>query len=80
MFNLKHPLENEITKNENLLNRINAELEKATTINDTSKITDYAHAVGKLNSMIDDLFEKLSLANEKLENIMQKYDKELELL
>lgn len=73
-------LENEITKNENLLNRINAELEKATTTNDTAKITDYAHAVGKLNSMIDDLFEKLSLANEKLEIVMQKYDKELESL
>jgi ATP-binding cassette subfamily F protein 3 len=70
----------EITKNEDLLKRINAELEKATTTNDTAKITDYAHAVGKLNHIVDGLFEKLTNANEQLAFIQQKYDKEMESL
>ena len=73
-------LESEITKNEDLLKRINGELEKATIANDTAKLTDYAHAVGKLNHMIDELFEKLTNSNESLEFIQAKYDKELEAL
>lgn len=73
-------LESEITKNEDLLKRINGELEKATIANDTAKLTDYAHAVGKLNHMIDELFEKLTNSNESLEFILAKYDKELEAL
>lgn len=73
-------LEGEITKNEDLLKRINGELEKATIANDTAKLTDYAHAVGKLNHMIDELFEKLTNSNENLEFIQAKYDKELEAL
>ncbi len=73
-------LESEITKNEDLLKRINGELEKATIANDTAKLTDYAHAVGKLNHMIDELFEKLTNSNENLEFIQAKYDKELNSL
>ncbi|AUN99594.1 ATP-binding cassette domain-containing protein [Bacteriovorax stolpii] len=73
-------LEGEITKNEDLLKRINNELEKATLANDTAKLTDYAHAVGKLNHMIDELFEKLTNSNENLEFIQAKYDKELDAL
>lgn len=73
-------LEGEITKNEDLLRRINLELEKATVTNDTAKLTDYAHAVGKLNQMIEDLFEKLSNANESLEFIEKKYEGELSSL
>lgn len=73
-------LESEITKNEDLLKRINSELEKATIANDTAKLTDYAHAVGKLNHMIEELFEKLTNTNENLEFIEKKYDGELESL
>lgn len=72
--------EADITKNEDLLNRINVELEKASTMMDSAKITDYTHAIGKLNQIIDDLFEKLSNANENLEFINKKFDKELEQL
>jgi len=72
--------EAEITKNEDLLNRINTELEKASIAMDSAKITDYTHAIGKLNQMIDELFEKLSNANENLEFINKKFDKELEQL
>jgi len=72
--------EAEITKNEDLLNRINVELEKASQAMDSAKITDYTHAIGKLNQMIDELFEKLSNANENLEFINKKFDKELEQL
>lgn len=72
--------ENEITKNENLLARINGELEKAAITHDVAKLSDYTHAVGKLNQLIENLFEKLSNANENLEFVNKKYDKELEQL
>lgn len=72
--------ENEITKNENLLQRINGELEKAAISQDSAKLNDYTHAVGKLNQMIENLFEKLTNANESLEFINKKFDKELEQL
>jgi ATP-binding cassette subfamily F protein 3 len=70
----------EITKNESLLNRITEELNKATILNDTQKLTDFTHAVGKLNHLIDDLFEKLSNANENLEYINKHFDHELDKL
>ncbi|MBC7427122.1 MAG: ABC-F family ATP-binding cassette domain-containing protein, partial [Bacteriovorax sp.] len=73
-------LEAEITKNEDLLGRITSELEKATTANDTAKLTDYAHAVGKLNHLIDALFEKLTNSNESFDFINKKYDQELDSL
>jgi ATP-binding cassette subfamily F protein 3 len=73
-------LEAEIGKNEDLLKRISGELEKATMNNDTAKLTDYAHAVGKLNHMIDSLFEKLTNANDSLDFIQKKYDTEIESL
>jgi ATP-binding cassette subfamily F protein 3 len=72
--------ETEITVNENLLNRINAELEKAAIVQDSTKLNDYTHAVGKLNSLIEDLFEKLANANDSVEFLNKKYDHELELL
>jgi ATP-binding cassette subfamily F protein 3 len=73
-------LENEITKNESLLFRINGELEKAAISQDGSKLNDYTHAVGKLNQIIENLFEKLTNSNENLEFIDKKYDRELEQL
>jgi ATP-binding cassette subfamily F protein 3 len=73
-------LENDIGKNEDLLKRISGELEKATMANDTAKLTDYAHAVGKLNHLIDTLFEQLSEVNENLDSIQKQYDNELATL
>jgi ATP-binding cassette subfamily F protein 3 len=73
-------LEIEITKSEDLLKRINNELEKATLSNDTAKLTDYAHAVGKLNHQIDSFFEQLTNSNENLEFIQKKFDVELDSL
>ena len=72
--------EAEITKNENLLQRINVELEKAAMGNDSAKLNDYTHAVGKLNLLIENLFEKLTNANESLDFVNKKYDLELEQL
>lgn len=72
--------ENEITKNENLLQRINGEIEKAAENLDSAKLNDYTHAVGKLNQLIENLFEKLTNANENLMFIDKKYDRELEQL
>lgn len=80
---LKDKIENlelEITKNEGLLSRITAELNNATTIGDGQKLADFSHAVGKLNQMIDDLFEQLANANENLEYINKFYDEELQKL
>ena len=73
-------LEADITSNENLLNRINAELEKAAISQDAAKLNDYTHAVGKLNHLIEDLFEKLANANDSVEFLNKKYDHELEQL
>lgn len=73
-------LEGEITKNEDLLKRISNELEKATLSKDTAKLTDYAHAVGKLNHLIDTMLEQLTNSNENLEFLQKKYDVELESL
>jgi ATP-binding cassette subfamily F protein 3 len=72
--------ENEITKNENLLERINCELEKAAVSQDSAKLNDYTHAIGKLNQIIENLFEKLTNANENLEFVNKKFDRELEQL
>jgi ATP-binding cassette subfamily F protein 3 len=73
-------VEAEITKNENLLNRINGELEKAAINQDSSKLADYTHAVGKLNQLIENLFETLTNTNESVDFINKKYDHELEQL
>ena len=63
-----------------MLQRINGEIEKAATAKDSAKLNDYTHAVGKLNQLIDNLFEKLSNANDSLAFLNKKYDHELEQL
>lgn len=70
----------EITKNEDLLKRISGELEKAAIAQDSAKLNDYTHAVGKLNQLIENMFEKLANANDSLDFINKKYDHELEQL
>jgi ATP-binding cassette subfamily F protein 3 len=72
--------ETEITKNEDLLQRITVELEKAAAAQDAAKLNDYTHAVGKLNQIIENLLEKLTNSIENLDFINKKYDKELEQL
>lgn len=73
-------IETEITNNENLLLRINGELEKAAITQDSAKLNDYTHAVGKLNQLIENLFEKLTNTNDSIEFLNKKYDHELEQL
>lgn len=73
-------LELEITKNEDLLTRIMAQLEKATYDNDQQKLTDYTHAVGKLNQIIEELFEQLSEQTEGLEKLQTHYENEFATL
>jgi ATP-binding cassette subfamily F protein 3 len=72
--------EADITKNEDLFKRISGELDSATNKLDTQKLTDFTHAIGKLNQIIEDLFEKLTLANENLDFINHFYEEELEKL
>lgn len=73
-------LELEITKNEDLLTRIMSQLEKATYDNDQQKLTDYTHAVGKLNQIIEELFEQLSEQTEGLEKLQTHYENEFATL
>ncbi len=73
-------VETEITNNENLLLRISGELEKAAITQDSAKLNDYTHAVGKLNQLIENLFEKLTNTNDCIEFLNKKYDHELEQL
>lgn len=73
-------LEIEITKNEDLLTRIMSQLEKATYDNDQQKLTDYTHAVGKLNQIIEELFEQLSEQTEGLEKWQSHYENEFATL
>jgi ATP-binding cassette subfamily F protein 3 len=70
-------LEIEISKNEELLKRITEELSKASVMNDGQKLTDFTHAVGKLNQLIESLFEKLTVANENLDHINHFFESEL---
>jgi ATP-binding cassette subfamily F protein 3 len=70
-------LEADITKNEELLKRITEELSKASVVNDTQRLNDFTHAVGKLNQLIENLFEKLTVANENLEHVNHFYESEL---
>ena len=73
-------LEAQITHSEGLLNRITLELEKAATVQDTVKLTDYTHAIGKLNQQIENLFEKLANLNDSIDFINKKYDQEISQL
>ncbi len=73
-------LESEIVKNEDLLSRITKELEKSETLNDPQKLNDYTHAIGKLNQVVEDLFEKMTNANDQIEYLTTHYDAELKRL
>lgn len=53
---------------------------KTPLASDTVKLTDYGHAIGKLNHMIDTLFEKLTSANENFDFIPKKDDTEFAIL
>jgi len=73
-------LEAEILKNEDLLSRITNELSKSDTLNDSQKLNDYTHAIGKLNQVVEDLFEKMTNANDQIEYLTSHYNAELERL
>lgn len=68
-------LEGEIEQKENLINKITDALNSAEVLNDSSKLQDYTHALGKLNQQVEDLFEKLALTIERVEAIQKEYEK-----
>lgn len=70
-------IESEIAKNEDLLNRINQKLSMSDIGNNKDELLDFSHAIGKINGIIDELFEKLATANENLEFIENKFQVEL---
>lgn len=67
-------LENEIEQKENLTNKITEALASPEVLNDSSKLQDYTHALGKLNQQIEDLFEKLALETERVVAIQKEYE------
>ncbi len=66
-------LEKDIEAKEELTKRLYTALEDATTMNDSAKLQDYTHAIGKLNGQVDELFLELTLEMEKLETIQKEY-------
>lgn len=71
-------LEKDIEEKETFSKRLMEALNSSEVLNDNSKLQDYTHALGKLNQQIDDLFEKLSLEEEKVSSIQSEYSKLLE--
>lgn len=71
-------LEKDIEEKETFSKRLMEALNSSEVLSDNSKLQDYTHALGKLNQQIDDLFEKLSLEEEKVSSIQSEYSKLLE--
>lgn len=71
-------LEKDVEEKETFSKRLMEALNSSEVLNDNSKLQDYTHALGKLNQQIDDLFEKLSLEEEKVSSIQSEYSKLLE--
>ncbi len=71
-------IENEIEQKELLTNKITEALNSPEVLNDSIKLQDYTHALGKLNQQIEDLFEKLALETERISSIQQEYSQILD--
>jgi ATP-binding cassette subfamily F protein 3 len=69
--------EEKIEKLEEQMANKNEELEKASNLGDNSLIMDLSKEVGLFQQEIDALFEKLEIASEKDEEIVEKFEKKL---
>jgi len=70
--------EEKIDATELLLVDKNKELESISNSGDSSAIMDISKEVGKLQQMIDELFERLEVATDKDDEIVAKYELKLE--
>ncbi len=80
---LTKPLKKEIEKLENIIIKAEEELEKnqkelieLSSKNESSKIIDLYKIIAAQESEIEIIFEKLEIAQNKLDDIMQEYEKE----
>ncbi len=67
-------LESDILKNEDLVKRITDQLIRPEVMNDATKLSDFTHAIGKLNQQIEESFDKLSKENDELLKWNEHYD------
>ncbi len=72
--------EENIMKLEEQMAEENAKLLEASNIGDSSKIIESSQNISKINSDIDELFYRLEIASESLDEITQKYEIELKKL
>ncbi len=69
--------EEEITKLEELLAKENEKLIDASNRNDNAEVVEYSQNAAKLQAEIDALFERLEVASESLDEIMQRFEEQL---
>jgi ATP-binding cassette subfamily F protein 3 len=67
-------LESEILKNEDLVKRISDQLIRPEVMNDASKLSDFTHAIGKLNQQIEESFDMLTKENDELIKWNEHFD------
>ena len=72
--------ENRIVKLEELIENDNKKLVIASNSNDNSKIIELSQEIGKNQKEVDELFEKLEVTSEELDNINSVYDEKLKEL
>jgi ATP-binding cassette subfamily F protein 3 len=73
-------LENQIMETEELLEAKQEELISASNQGDNSKVIELSSVVIKLEKEVEDKFEAMELAQNKLDNILEEYDEKLENL
>jgi ATP-binding cassette subfamily F protein 3 len=73
-------LENLIMKNEELVETLQAKLIKAANEGDNSQVIDLSRDVTNYEKEIEESFEKLETAQEKLDGILEEYEVKLEAL
>jgi ATP-binding cassette subfamily F protein 3 len=75
-----HYCEEKIMELEEQMSVENEKLQKASNVGDNSAIIELSQNVSKINLEIDVLFERLEVASEALDEICDRYDKELKKL
>ena len=72
--------EEEISKLETLLAVENEKLIEASNQNNNAEVIEYSQSAAKLQAQIDTLFERLEVASDALDEIMQRFEEQLSVL
>ena len=70
-------IENEIEKNEGILNRVNQELLEVVQSQDGGRISSLSKELSELESRIETLFDRLEEKSDKAESLKKTYDQKL---